>query len=117
MRRFPFELMGTEFVLSLHDSELRLVPWPQKHLLLQSDITIDDASSALRDSSDVERGLNGRKERMPSKSSSVAKTFVRAVFIALRVVCCVALMTEMYHKLVGKGALERKRCDLSVILR
>lgn len=45
---------------------------------------------------------------MPSKSSPVAKTLLRAVFIALRGVCCVALMIEMYHGLVGKGALGGK---------
>ena len=109
--------MGADLATFLHNPQLRLIARPQKHLLLQSDRTIDDASSALRDSSDVERGLNGRKERMPSKSSSVAKTLLHAMFLASRVVCCVALMTEMYHKLVGKGALERKRRVLSVILK
>ena len=54
--------MGADFVVSLHDPQLRLILGPQKHLLLQSDRTIDDSSPALRDSSDVEKSFE-RKER------------------------------------------------------
>lgn len=47
--------MGADFATSLHDPQLRLIPGPQKHLLLQSGKTIDGSSPALRDSSDVEK--------------------------------------------------------------
>ena len=82
MRRFPFELMGADLATFLHNPQLRLIARPQKHLLLQSDRTIDDSSPALRDSSDVEKSFEWKERK-----NALEKFFRREDTFARNVPC------------------------------
>lgn len=55
MRVFLSILVRADFVLSVQYPQLRLIPMPQKHLLLEARRAIDAASPTLRDSSDIEK--------------------------------------------------------------